>query len=79
MADVVKTKGEIKWELQFSDGDTRTISLENPRVDLTLADLTTAMASIGTVFSGDVAGAPYSSFTDARKVATTTRYLDLTD
>ena len=60
MADTIKSATELKFTLHFVDGDTRTISLDSPKSDLTLASLESAMSTIGTIFSGDVAGAAYA-------------------
>lgn len=77
MADTVKAEGSVKWDLDFVDGDTRTVSLKNPKPDITLADITTAMSDYGTIFAGDKTGADYSGFSNPRKVEVTTRLLDL--
>lgn len=65
-----------KWEVLFVDGDTRTITLKNPRNNLALADVTSVMSAYGQYLVGDKNGAAYQSFKDARKVATTTRYYE---
>ena len=77
MADTIKTSAELKWDLMFSDGDTRAVTLKNPRTSVTLSDVSSIMTTYGNVFIGDVNGAPYTGFTNARKVAKTTRDLDL--
>ncbi len=39
MADTVKNTYILKIKLGFADGDTRTINLDNPRSDLTAAEI----------------------------------------
>lgn len=39
MADVIKSSSELKLTWQFSDGDTRTQTVKNPRADLTDEDI----------------------------------------
>jgi len=77
MADTIKTSAELKWDLMFSDGDTRAVTLKNPRSSLALSDVSSVMSAHGNVFIGDVNGAPYTGFTNARKINKTTRDLDL--
>ena len=79
MADTIKSSESLKFELLFNDGDTRTVTLKNPKTNLTLEQLQTAMTANGTIFAGDKAGGTYTGFRDARKVSVTTRYLDLAD
>lgn len=77
MADTIKTSSELKWDFTFSDGDTRAATLKNPRAGVTLAEFTSVMSTVGSVFVGDVAGAPYTGFVNPRIIAKTTRDLDL--
>ena len=77
MADTVKTASSLKWELNFADGDTRAVTLKNPRSNVTLADLTTVMSTHGSIFAGDQNGASYTGFTNPRIVDVTTRILDI--
>ena len=39
MADTIKSSNELKLEAGFYDNDTRTITLENPKSNLTKADI----------------------------------------
>lgn len=77
MADTIKTSAELKFDLMFSDGDTRAVTLKNPDASLSLADVSSVMSTHGNVFIGDVNGSPYAGFANARKVFKTTRDLDL--
>ena len=73
--DKITLSGELKFDLQFADGDNRTVTLKNPANGITLASVQSALAQHGSVFIGDKTGAAYSSFKDARTVAKTTRIL----
>ena len=79
MADVVKTRGVLQMVAEFSDGDDRTITLDNPKTSLTASAINSAAAyaKANNLSLGDKAGASFTRFKSARKVATTTRYLDL--
>ena len=81
MADVIKTRGTLQLVAEFSDGDDRTISLDNPALGVTAAAINaaSAFAKENNLILGDKAAASFTRFKSAKKVATTTRYLDLTD
>ena len=80
MADTIKTKSTLHLVQAFIDGDDRTLSVDNPRSDVTaadIADLSTYMKNNNIVL-GDKEGADFARIKSAKKVAQTTRYLDLT-
>lgn len=80
MADVVKSTGTLQIVAEFTDGDDRTLTLDNPAATVTAAAINAASdyAKTHELIIGDKAGADFSRFKTAKKVATTTRYLDLT-
>ena len=85
MADVTKVRNTIQVVAEFTDGDDRTITFDNPKASLTADQLAvlindaSAYAKEHNVILGDKAGAEFTRFKTARKVANTTKYLDLTD
>lgn len=81
MADVVKTRGTLQLVAEFADGDDRTLALDNPKYDVTAAAINAAanFAKQNNLILGDKASANFTRFKSAKKVATTTRYLDLAD
>ncbi|MBE8949770.1 MAG: hypothetical protein SR3Q1_04130 [Quinella sp. 3Q1] len=85
MADVTKVRNTIQVVAEFSDGDDRTLTFDNPKATLTTDQLAaqineaSAYAKTHQVILGDKIGADFVRFKTARKVANTTKYLDLTD
>lgn len=79
MADVIKTVEELKLETLFEDEDTRTITLSNPRADISSSDIQALDNFMLTneVIVGDKTGADFVKITKAKKVTTSTRTLDL--
>ncbi|MBR0061777.1 MAG: hypothetical protein IJP68_09910 [Selenomonadaceae bacterium] len=65
MADKVSTSYQLKLVAGFSDGDERTISYENPRANLTAADIKALDSLAADVLIGDKYGAAFSTFKDA--------------
>ena len=79
MADITKTKGTLQLVAEFTDGDDRTITVDNPKATLT-AGASNAVASSAknnNIPPGDKAAADFSRFKSAKKIAQTTKYLDL--
>ncbi len=79
MADITKTKGTLQLVAEFTDGDDRTITVDNPKATLTAAEINavSAYAKNNNILLGDKAGADFSRFKSAKKIAQTTKYLDL--
>lgn len=76
--DTTKTTKQLKLVAGFTDGDDRTISLDNPRDSITAADIS-AMDSIAAgVLFGDKAGANFMRWKSAKTVESSVTYLDLT-
>jgi len=65
MADKQSTSTQLKIVAKFSDGDERTISYDNPRSDITAAEIKALDSLASGVLIGDKYGAPFSTFADA--------------
>ena len=80
MADQIVTKNTLNTVVDFIDGDTRTINLDDPKDDLTEEEIREwiAFAKTNNVFIGDKAGAAISGIKSSQKLQRTQTYLDLT-
>lgn len=78
MADVIKTTSSLSIVAAFTDGDDRTLTLENPKGGLSAADIEALNAPASDVLIGDKTGADFSRFKSAKKKSSTITYLDLT-
>ena len=77
MSDKITTSKTLKIVAGFSDGDERTISIENPRANVAAADIKALDSLAGGVISGDKYGAPFITFKDAGIYETTKVVLDI--
>ena len=79
--DVTKTKGTLQLVAEFTDGDDRTITIDNPKASVSAADINavSAYAKTNNIIIGDKAGADFTRFKTAKKIAQTTKYLDLSN
>lgn len=79
MADKITNTSELKLEFGFYDGDSRTLSLDNPRSDVTVAELLAVGTSARTTQAiiGDKASAACVGLQGAKKVAKKVTQLDL--
>ena len=79
MADTVKNTYILKIKLGFADGDTRTINLDNPRSDLTAAEIYEVSQFIknNNLLLGDKYGADSAGILTADIVQSTKTMLDL--
>ncbi|MBQ6297419.1 MAG: DUF2922 family protein [Selenomonadaceae bacterium] len=81
MADTVKSTSSMQLEFSFVDGDTRTVSIDNPKTSINLG---AAAASIGSyvkehnILLGDKTGADSKGLKSAHLVNQTTTKLDIT-
>ena len=79
MADTVKSASELKVVFDFYDGDDRTLTLQNPKSNLTA----TQVKAVGTLAAstnpiiGDKGGAAVVGIKSATKKIKTVTYLDL--
>lgn len=79
MADTIKNEVTLQAVMNFGDGDTRTISVNEPQDSITSAqieDLSDYIAA-NQVFIGDKAGAPFVKISKAFKRTSSIRTLDL--
>ena len=79
MADKVTSKTVLSLGAEFTDGDTRTITLDNPKNGLTAEDILATTNGAKAVLIGDKTGAPFLRWATAKKISATTTYLDLTE
>ena len=79
MADIVKTASLLNIECVFLDGDTRTITLKNPRSNVSSSDIETLETFMQTnqIIIGDRDSSDFRKIKKAVKRNTTTSYLDL--
>ena len=80
MADKVTTDYTLQISAEFADGDTRTLSITDPSsvtsIGAQIYELQTFLQN-NSVIVGDKAGAAFSRFAYANKVAKTKAVLDL--
>lgn len=78
MADKYTLYNELKFVATFTDGDTRTITIESPNTEEDLGrKIKNLEARAANVLIGDKYGAPFSRFADARVIVGTRVDLDL--
>ena len=77
MADKVTTTKQLKLVAGFTDGDERTISIDNPAATVTAAAINALDSLAAGVLIGDKYQAPFSTFKDAGIAETTKVELDL--
>lgn len=81
MSDTAKNSRTLTIEAGFKDGDTRSITLDNPITNT--STLTASIKALGTfvknnnLLIGDKAGADFDRFNSAKVKQRTTVYLDL--
>lgn len=70
MADKVSSSKELKLELYFQDGDTRTIAVDNPKANLTAAQINALGTLIknSKVLLGDKGGADPVKFNSPARI-----------
>ena len=79
MADIIKTESLLNIECVFLDGDTRTITLKNPRSNISSSDIENLETFMQTenIIIGDRDSSDFRKIRKAVKRNTTTSYLDL--
>ena len=79
MADRIKTSTSLNIECVFNDGDTRTITLKNPRSNVSSSDIESLESFMleNQIIIGDRDGFDFKKIRKAVKRNTTTTYLDL--
>lgn len=79
MADIVTTKSTLSLEAEFKDGDTRTITRDNPKSGLTAAQINNTSSAAAAVLVGDKTGAEFLRWKSAKITEGTTTHYDLND
>ena len=79
MADIVKSASLLNIECVFLDGDTRTITMKNPRSNISSSDIENLETFMQTenIIIGDRDSSDFRKIKKAVKRETTTAYLDL--
>lgn len=79
MADIVSEEMTLAIENLFVDGDTRTLTLKNPKMtslDTQLENLNTFMQTKN-ILIGDKDGATFGRIQRAKRIVKTKKYIDL--
>lgn len=72
----IKTSSTLVLTAEFTDEDTRTISQDNPKSDITAADIASITSAAAGVLIGDKQGAPFARFkAPVRRNTTTTEII----
>ena len=81
MADVVKTSRSLVIENVFVDGDTRSVTLKNPRSDISESQITDLNSFLQetNILIGDKDGATFGRIRKVTRRNSTTTYLDISD
>lgn len=79
MADKTKTETILNIECEFVDGDTRTITLKNPRSDISASEIENLDKFMreNNIIIGDRNGSDFRKIKRVVRRRTTTTYLDL--
>ena len=77
MADKIVTTNELRILVGFVDEDDRTISISNPRSNLTETEVKAVESTAAPVLIGDKYQAAFSRFKSARYVEVTRKTFDL--
>ncbi len=80
MADVSSTAETLKIENYFVDGDTRTITLKNPKQSITTSDIEELQTYMRTnnIIVGDKMAGTFGKISAVTRVSETKTYLDFT-
>ena len=77
MADVIKSNKQLKILAGFADEDDRTITIDNPKNNLTWNDIANFESTSENVLIGDKYSAKFSRFKEAYYLETQTTEVDL--
>lgn len=77
MADVMKVTTALNLEAEFVDGDTRSITVDNPRSDVTEQEIDALNAIMVKCLLGDKTGAQFLRWKTAKVVRKQTVTFDL--
>lgn len=78
MADVLSESAEVKFEAYFVDGDTRTMTLKNPRGGISTADIEDLQSYIrqNNLIVGDKMGGTFGKFEKVTRIKTYKTQID---
>lgn len=81
MADVIKNSRSLIIENVFVDGDTRSVTLKNPRSDISESQITDLNSFLQetNILIGDKDGATFGRIKKVTRRNSTTTYLDISD
>ena len=81
MADVVKTSRSLIIENVFVDGDTRSVTLKNPRSNISESQITDLNSFLQetNILIGDKNGSTFGRIRKVTRRNSTTTYLDISD
>lgn len=81
MADVIKTSRSLIIENVFVDGDTRSLTLKNPRSDISESQITDLNSFLQetNILIGDKNSATFGRIKKVTRRNSTTTYLDISD
>ena len=78
MPDTIKTTNDLKVLVGFVDEDDRTITINNPKANLTWSNIASLESAAANVLIGDKYAAKFSRVKTAKYVDTTITTLDIT-
>ena len=76
MPDIITTKNQLKILAGFVDEDDRTITLDDPKENITWSDMENIATLATNVLIGDKFGATFSRIKEAKYLETTTTELE---
>lgn len=81
MADSIKTSSQLIIETAFVDGDTRTLTIKNPRSDISQSEITNLNSFMqqSNILIGDKDGSTFGRIRKVTRRHSTTTYLDISD
>lgn len=79
MADITTNSSVLKIENLFVDGDTRTVTLKNPKSTITTSEIQTLDNYLrnNNLLIGDKWGGNFGRIVEVKRVTTTRKFLDL--
>ena len=81
MADIVKTAYNLVIETVFVDGDTRSITIKNPRNNISQSEISELNSYMqeNNIIIGDKDGSTFGRIKKVTRRSSTTTYLDISD
>ncbi len=81
MADIIKTAYNLVIETVFVDGDTRSITIKNPRNNISQSEISELNSYMqeNNIIIGDKDGSTFGRIKKVTRRSSTTTYLDISD